>query len=56
MARVRQVAQGTQHVKGCHCRKSRCLKKYCECFNGGARCTDACRCLNRLPTPLINLR
>lgn len=33
------------HKLGCKCRKSACLKKYCECFNMGARCTDKCICI-----------
>jgi hypothetical protein len=33
-----------RHKKGCHCKKSACLKKYCECFQAGVACTDTCRC------------
>ena len=29
---------------GCHCRKTQCIKKYCECFNAGLPCGDKCRC------------
>ncbi len=31
---------------GCNCRKSLCLKKYCECFFTGMLCTPSCKCTN----------
>lgn len=32
------------HFQGCICKKTKCKKKYCECFNAGIECTDLCRC------------
>eukprot|EP00656_Telonema_subtile_P019178 TRINITY_DN20448_c0_g1_i2.p1 TRINITY_DN20448_c0_g1~~TRINITY_DN20448_c0_g1_i2.p1 ORF type:complete len:291 (-),score=14.93 TRINITY_DN20448_c0_g1_i2:94-966(-) len=30
--------------RGCSCNRSRCQKKYCECFNAGNKCTKDCQC------------
>jgi len=33
-------------LRGCRCRRSRCLQKYCECFGAGLRCTTNCVCVD----------
>ena len=39
------------HLAGCHCKKSACLKKYCECYTANVPCSHKCCCINCKNTP-----
>lgn len=41
-----KISDKAGHATGCRCKQSQCLKKYCECYNGGAYCGASCRCLS----------
>ena len=40
---VNSLAKSLRH---CKCKKSGCIKGYCECFQGGAKCGEGCECAN----------
>ncbi|RQM14544.1 hypothetical protein DD237_003153 [Peronospora effusa] len=48
------LATTKMHKHGCHCKKSACQKKYCECFQAGVSCGDNCRCIDcKNQTPCV---
>lgn len=32
------------HSRGCICKKTECIRNYCECFKAGLACTRLCKC------------
>ena len=42
---AKATTQPQPHHKPCNCRKSKCLKLYCECFANNRFCGPACACV-----------
>ncbi|KAG8522549.1 Tesmin [Galemys pyrenaicus] len=34
-----------RHSRGCNCRRSGCLKNYCECYEAKIMCSSICKCI-----------
>ena len=41
----RKVSPVPDSQAPCNCRRSNCVKKYCDCFKRGRQCTPLCRCV-----------
>lgn len=41
---IKKRREKNNRVPSCRCKKSECIKKYCECFNAGLTCGISCKC------------
>ncbi|TYG75995.1 hypothetical protein ES288_D03G077900v1 [Gossypium darwinii] len=40
----RKTPSSARHKRGCNCKRSMCLKKYCECYQANVGCSIRCQC------------
>ncbi|CAH1963002.1 unnamed protein product [Acanthoscelides obtectus] len=48
IGKAKDVAGDTairKHTKGCNCKRSGCLKNYCECYEAKIACSNNCKCI-----------
>ncbi|KAG5229186.1 tesmin/TSO1 CXC domain-containing family protein [Salix suchowensis] len=43
---LKHVLVMAKHIKGCHCKRTGCLKNYCECFQANILCSENCKCVS----------
>ncbi|CAK9174587.1 unnamed protein product [Ilex paraguariensis] len=44
--KAKDAVMATKYQKGCHCKRSECLKRYCECFHANILCSENCKCVD----------
>ncbi|GFP84948.1 protein tesmin/tso1-like cxc 2 [Phtheirospermum japonicum] len=50
--RLELAGEGEGSCKRCNCKKSKCLKLYCECFAAGVYCVEPCACIDCFYKPI----
>ncbi|CAM8986135.1 unnamed protein product [Rhodiola kirilowii] len=50
--RRKSESSGDESCKHCNCKKSKCLKLYCECFAAGVYCIGTCACQDCFNKPI----
>lgn len=43
-SKIVALSTTTLYSKGCNCKKTECMKNYCECYAAKVKCTHLCRC------------
>ena len=51
--KTEDIKQVKLHSRGCNCKKTGCVKNYCECYTAGIGCSKICKCENCLNEKMI---